>query len=126
MQDLRNFLQSTCHTFETTCPNEKDGTTLIELYAYSKVDNVRPMDEKPWNYSVYVLDPKLQDCKRLPKWKSRTHRGQYFEKLQKFTSSTGLLRNLETRYIWSQFLVVYATRFKAVTGEGGMNIVKER
>ena len=63
-----------------------------------------------------MLDPKLQDGKKLPKWDPRTRQGQYLGRSPKHASSVGLIRNLNTGFISPQFHVIYDTQFQTVTG----------
>ena len=63
-----------------------------------------------------MLDPKLQDGKKLPKWDPQTRQGQYLGKSSAHASSVGLIRNLRTGYISPQFHVVYDNLFQTVMG----------
>ena len=65
--------------------------------------------------SSNVLDPKLQDGKKLPKWSPRTRRGQYLVKSPIHASSVGLIRNLITGCISPQFHVIYDSKFQTVS-----------
>ena len=73
--------------------------------------------EKTWGCPAYVLDPKLQDGKKLPKWDPRTRQGQYLYRSPKHASSVRLIRNLNTGCISPQFHVIYDTQFQTVLGE---------
>mgnify|MGYP000344943232 CR=1 FL=1 len=63
---------------------------------------------------VYVLDPKLQDGKRIPKWSPRARRGQFLGRSPDHASFVGLVRNLDTGYVSPQYHVVYDDLFSTV------------
>ena len=67
--------------------------------------------------SVYVLDPRLQDEKKLLKWRPRTRKEQYLGMFPNNEISVGLTRNLNTGFISPQFHVIYNSKFQTVTGE---------
>ena len=66
--------------------------------------------------SINVLDPKLLDGKKLPKWDPRTRQGQYLGKSPDRASSVGLIKNLITGYVSPQFRVLYDSKFQIVMG----------
>ena len=74
-------------------------------------------NEHTWGCPAYVLDPKLQDGKKLPKWDFRTRQGQYLGKSPKHSSSIGLVRNLNTGFISPTFHVIYDHKFENVMGD---------
>ena len=61
----------------------------------------------PWGCPVYVLDPRLQDGKKIPKWEPQSRQGQYMGSSPLHASTVGLVRNLRTFKISPQFHVVY-------------------
>ena len=102
-------------------PNKFSPVAPLELYTGSKLDSSVLRNEKVWGCPAYVLDPKLQDGKKLPKWDPQTRQGQYLGKSNAHSSSVGLIRNLRTGYISPQFHVVYDNLFQTVMG--GMKIM---
>ena len=64
-------------------------------------------NEKMWGFPAYVLDYRLQDRKKIPKWDPRKRLGQYMGKSPNHASYVGLIRNLETRFVSPQFHVIY-------------------
>ena len=93
--------------------------TPLEIFTGTKIDSSILRNEKVWGCPAYVLDAKLQDGKKLPKWEPQTRQGQYLGKSSAHASSVGLIRNLRTGYISPQFHVVYDNLFQTVMG-GGM------
>jgi hypothetical protein len=68
-----------------------------------------------WGSPCYVLDPKLQDAKKIPKWKVRSVLGQFMGFSPEHSSTIGCIKNTETGYITPQFHVVYDEKFSTVT-----------
>ena len=67
-----------------------------------------------WGCPVYVLDPKIQDGKKLPKWSPRARRGQYLGVSPDHSSTVGLILNIATGYVSPQYHVVYDDLFSSV------------
>ena len=63
---------------------------------------------------AYVLDLKLQDGKKLPKWTPRLRRGQYLGPSPMHSTTIGHILNLRTGSISPQFHVVYDDLFTTV------------
>ena len=63
-----------------------------------------------------MLDPRVQDGNKIPKWDSRTRLGQYLGKSSKHASLVGLIRNLRTGFISSQYHIIYDNSFHTVMG----------
>ena len=61
-------------------PSVSHGLTLLEIYTGTKQDIKVLRNENTWGWPAYVLDAKLQDGKKLPKWIPRERRGQYLGK----------------------------------------------
>jgi Reverse transcriptase (RNA-dependent DNA polymerase) len=71
---------------------------------------------------VYVLDPKLQDGNKLPKWQPRSRRGVFLGFSREHSSSIGLILNPQTGYVSPQFHVVYDDLFQTVPNrDNGVN-----
>lgn len=67
-----------------------------------------------WGCPVYVLDPKLQDGKKLPKWTPRSRRGQFLGFSPHHSSTVGRILNIQTGTISPQFHCVYDDTFTSV------------
>ena len=48
-------------------PNAEYGLSLVEIFTGIKMDPKALRSEKTWGCPAHVLDPKLQDGKKLPK-----------------------------------------------------------
>ena len=88
----------------------------MEIYTGSSLDQSILRNEKFLGCSSCVLDPKLQDGKKLPKWDPRTRQGQYLGKSPDHASSVELIKNLRTGYVSPQFHVLYDNKFQTVMG----------
>eukprot|EP00956_Cyclotella_meneghiniana_P015936 scaffold24808_cov102-Cyclotella_meneghiniana.AAC.1 len=71
-----------------------------------------------WGCPVYVLDPKLQDGKKLPKWNRRARMGQFLGFSREHSSTVALVRNLHTGYVSPQYHVVFDDNFQTVFNDG--------
>lgn len=54
-----------------------------------------------------MLDPKLQDGKKIPKWKPQTQRCQKLGVSPEHSTQIGLILNIVTSYVSSHYDVVY-------------------
>ena len=58
-------------------PRDDCGLTPIELLTKTKSDHKDLLCSHVWGCPTYVLDPTLQDGKKLPKWNRRARLGQF-------------------------------------------------
>jgi hypothetical protein len=63
---------------------------------------------------VYVLEAKLQNDQKLPKWNRRACLGQFVGFLDKHSSMVANVRHLTTGYISPQFHVIFDNLFETV------------
>jgi hypothetical protein len=92
-----------------------DGLSPEEKWSGSKFhdfDHLRRLH--PWGCPVFVLDPKLQDGKKLPKWQPRSRQGKFIGFSKLHSSSVGLILNPNTKRISPQYHVVYDDYFTTV------------
>jgi hypothetical protein len=67
---------------------------------------------------VYVLDPSLQDAKKLPKWSRRSRRGIYLGLSKIHSSNVHLVLHPETGHISPQYHLVFDDTFSTVYSDG--------
>ena len=67
---------------------------------------------------VYVLDPRLQASKKVPKWSMRSRRGIYFGVSKHHSSTVNLVINPETGAISPQYHFVFYDTFSTVWSNG--------
>jgi len=63
---------------------------------------------------VFVLDPKLQDAKKLPKWQKRSWQGIFLGFSPAHHSTVALVLNPETGSISAQYHVIFDEKFSTV------------
>jgi hypothetical protein len=67
-----------------------------------------------WGSPVYVLDPKLQQGKKFPRWQPRSRRAMFLGLNQKHSSEVPQVLNLSTGRIMTQYHVVFVDLFTTV------------
>ena len=67
-----------------------------------------------FGYPVYVLDPCLQDSKKVPKWSRRSRRGIYLGVSKHYSSTVNLVLNPQTDVISPQYNCVFDYTFSTV------------
>jgi hypothetical protein len=70
---------------------------------------------------VYVLDPRLQDAKKIPKWSVRSRRGIYLGVSKLHSSTVHLILNPETGAISPQYHCVFDDTFSTVWADGNFD-----
>eukprot|EP00804_Cyclotella_cryptica_P012739 CCRYP_019202-RA/>CCRYP_019202-RA protein AED:0.43 eAED:0.27 QI:0/0/0/1/0/0.5/2/0/558 len=63
---------------------------------------------------VYVLDPRLQDGKKIPKWDSRARQGIFVGFSPRHSSLVPLILNPRTQHVSLQFHVIFDATFSTV------------
>ena len=111
MRILSLALQHTAYLWNKL-PNMDSGVEPLEIYAGSSLYQSILRNEKIGGCPSYVLDPKLQDGEKLPKWDPITQQHQYLGKYSTHASSVGLRRNLRSGYIPPNFMSYMIIGFK--------------
>jgi hypothetical protein len=75
-----------------------------------------------WGCPVYVLDPKLQDGKEIPKWKMRARHSFYLGQSPSHSSSVGLVLSLKTGHVSPQWHSVFDNLFLTVVSPRGLTV----
>ena len=76
-----------------------------------------------WGCPVFVLDPKLQDGKKIPKWNCRSRLGQFLGFSDEHSSLVANVRNLSTSFVSPQYHVVFDDLFQTVFSSGDNDTV---
>jgi hypothetical protein len=95
-------------------PRANGGLAPEEIFFGIKSDYADLRDARVWGCPAYVLDPKLQDGKKIPRWNPRSKLGQFVGRSQFHAANIGMIRNLRTGAISPQFNVVYDDHFTTV------------
>jgi hypothetical protein len=74
---------------------------------------------------VYVLDPKLQDGKKIPKWNCWAQQGQFLGFSDEHSLLVATVCHLTTDFVSPQFHVVFDDHFHAVYGDGEGNLITD-
>jgi hypothetical protein len=93
----------------------------VDFFTGATFDNYDHLQKaRVWGCPVYVLDPRLEDGSKIPKWDPRSRRGMFVGMYQAHSSSVGRILNIRTGNVSSQFHVVYDDLFSTATnGETG-------
>ena len=98
-------------------PRSRHGLSPIELFTGVKSPSFDAIQRaRTWGCPVYVLDPRLQDGKKLPKWKKRSRLGQFLGVSSPHSTTVGQILNLDTGAISPQYHLVYDEQFTTVPG----------
>lgn len=95
-------------------PNRRSGMTPLELLTNVKADHRDLLRAHVWGCPVYVLDPKLQNDQKIPKWNKRSRLGQFLGFSSEHSSLVALVRHLKTGYVSPQFHVVFDDLYQSV------------
>jgi hypothetical protein len=104
-------------------PQHDNLLAPVEIFSSTKFDNYNHLHRAHvWGAPVYVLDPTLQDGKKLPKWHPCTRRGMYMGVSVNHSSRVSMVLNLRTGYVLPQYHVVHDDLFTTVpsTNTGGL------
>ncbi len=99
-------------------PNAVSGLTPIELLTGTRSNHTDLLRTHIWGCPVYVLDPRLQDGKKIPKWNRRARQGQFLGFSEQHSSLVATVRHLTTGHVSPQFHVVFDDHFYTVYGDG--------
>ena len=98
-------------------PKSRDGHTPAELFSRTTTFEDDAISRaRIWGCPAYVLDPKLQDGKKLPKWTPRSRIGVYLGVSPTHSSTVGRILHPSTGHISPQYHVVYDELFQTVPG----------
>ena len=92
-------------------PREKSKVSPLEIFYSTKSNHEDLKNARVWGCPVYVLEPTLQDGKKLPRWKPRSKLGQFLGRSKVHATSVGLIKNVQTGGVSAQFHVVYDDHF---------------
>ena len=102
--------------------NMRTGLSPIKVFTNTRYDYTKLLQRlHVWGAPRFVLDPTLQDRKKLPKREPRFRRGQYLGVSLRHSSSVGLIRNIKTGNVSAQFHVVYDDHYQTVTSKIDLN-----
>ena len=89
----------------------------LEVFTKTKSDHRELLRAHVWGCPVFVLDPKLQDGKKLPKFNRRARMGQFVGFSDEHSSLVAKVRNLSTNFISPQFHVIFDDKFTTIQND---------
>ncbi len=95
-------------------PSVDVGLSPNELWSGSRNTNHDLRRAHPFGCPVFVLDPALQDGKKIPKWDTRARRGMFVGFSNSHSSLVPLVMNILTGKITPQFHVIFDDKFQTV------------
>lgn len=99
-------------------PKQGSRYTPLELLARTKSGPSPLQQARVWGCPAFVLDPKLQDGHKLPKWKPRSRIGMYLGASPTHAPTVGRILSLSTGKITPQYHVMFDELFTTVAGYG--------
>jgi hypothetical protein len=104
-------------------PPNGAGMSPEEIWCSTKSDGSELRRAHVFGCPVYVLDPALQDNKKIPKWNSRSRQGIFVGFSEQHSSLVPLVLNPSTQHISPQYHVVFDDDFTTVPS---LTTVEER
>ena len=105
-------VQYACYIFNH-CP-DSSGTSPADRFFGSTVPRHKLLDLHCWGCPVYVLDPTLQQGRKLPKWQPGSRLGVFVGLSRMHSSDVPLILNPKTGHISPQYHVVFDDDFSTV------------
>jgi hypothetical protein len=106
-------------------PNGVTGLSPIEILTGTCSDHQDLLCTHVWGCPVYVLDPKLQDGKKIPKWNCWARQGQFLGFSDKHSLLVATVCHHTTGFVSPQFYVVFDDHFHTVFGDGEENLITD-
>ena len=91
-----------------------NGIAPADLFTGTQIPRHKLRSFHVWGCPVYVLDPTLQQGKKLPRWEPRARRGIFVGYSSVHSSDVPLVLNLHTGHISPQYYVVFDDSFSTV------------
>lgn len=96
-------------------PTHDLGFAPIELFSGTRLHCHDLRRTRVFGCPTYVLDPRLQDGFKIPKWEPRARLGQFLGFSSSHSTTIGLIRNLRTGFISPQYHTVFDEKFLSVS-----------
>lgn len=100
-------------------PSMSNGLTPLERLTQRKSDHQDLLRTHVWGAPTYVLDSRLQDGNRVPRFDQRARLGQFVGFSPEHSSLVGLIRHCLTGHISAQYHIVVDDTFDTVFGMAG-------
>ena len=97
----------------------ENNTSPADMMYRTTTDRKVFADMHVWGSPVYILNPKMQDGHKIPKFDPRSRRGVFLGLSKRHASNVPVVLNLETNRISAQFHVVVDDWFATVSNVVG-------
>ena len=88
-------------------PHWKSGYSPEENFTRIKSNHVELNRARIWGSPLYILDPKLQNEQKIPKWDKRSTTGLFLGFFEHHSSTVSIVLNITTGSTTPQFNVVH-------------------
>ena len=95
-------------------PKRTEKQSPLEMWTSAKSTHTHLTNSCVWGCTTYVLDPRLQDGFKIPRWEPRSRRGIFLGFSPLHASTVGLILNPKTQQMSPQFHCVYDENFETV------------
>ena len=100
-------------------PNPRTGLSPLDVLSGTKQSLDKLHDLHVFGCPAYVLDPRISDGKKIPKWQPRSRRGVFLGVSQQHSSSAPLILNMNTGSSSPQFHVIMDDWFSTTVSSEG-------
>jgi hypothetical protein len=98
-------------------PNRVTGLTPLEVFTKTKSDHRDLQRAHVWGCPVFVLDPRLQDGKKIPKWNRRARLAQFVGFSPEHSTLVANVRHLQTNHVSPQFHLIHDDNFETILND---------
>ena len=112
--DLWPFAMTYAIWVHNRLPIQGRGLCPIEVWSQMKIQHSELSRGHVWGCPVYVLDPALQDGKKIPKWDCKARQGIFVGFSDEHSSLVPLILNPTTQHISPQYHVVFDDKFSTI------------
>jgi hypothetical protein len=98
-------------------PNRVTGLTPLEVFTKTKSDHRDLQRAHVWGCPVFVLDPRLHDGKKIPKWNRRARLAQFVGFSPEHSTLVANVRHLQTNYVSPQFHLIHDDNFETILND---------
>ena len=105
------------HIYNNTPQLDLNWRSPMEIFCGTIINCTYLRRLRVWGCPVFVLEPRLQDGRKIPKWEPKARMGQNLGYSEAHSSSINLIRNLRTERVSPQYHVVYDELFTTVVQE---------
>jgi hypothetical protein len=100
-------------------PSKNERISPLEAFTWSRFSNYEHLKRlHVWGSPCYILDLRLQDEKKIPKWALQCRQGQYLGISLDHSTTVARILNMRTGYVSPQYHVLHDDSFTTVVLTG--------